>query len=559
MIESESGRRMSADKTYDFIIAGGGSAGCVLANRLSEDPECKVLLLEAGKPDRHLWLKLPLKFRDLMTDERFNWGYETEPESGLDNRRLPVPRGKALGGSSSINGMMYCRGHASDYDRWGQLGLSGWSYSDVLPYFKRSENFEQGDPAFHGQQGMLTVSPGDRSSDAFNAYRAAGKANGHRLTDDHNGAVQDGFGPTDYTIRNGRRASVSKSFLEPAMDRSNLTIETGAQAARVLFENRRATGIEYSQGGKKISVRASREVLLCGGAYNSPQLLMLSGIGAADHLTQHNIEIVHDAPDVGQNLQDHISVLLGYKSRQMQNMFAHELRADKLMMGVLRWMLNGSGYVGTLPVACLAYIRSRPELAAPDLELLMNRVDPTAHIWFPGVRKPKDGFLGCRVIGLHPESRGSVTLRSGNPLDKAMIHHNYLTAENDIITLREGVKHAREIYATEPLAGMIEKEFIPGPDVRSDAEIDAFNRQTASMLFHPTSTCRMGTDDKAVVDAELKVNGVDGLRVVDASVMPYVIGGHTNAPTIMIAEKAADMILGRTAPLAESPQLVAAE
>ena len=535
---------MSDKKEFDYIIVGGGSAGCVLAARLSEDPGVSVLLLEAGKPDRHVWLKLPLKFRDLVMDRRFNWNYESEPEPHLNDRRLYVPRGKALGGSSSINGMIYCRGHPSDYDRWRQMGAAGWSYADVLPYFRRSENFFGGDNAFHGKGGPLSVSPGDRTSSAHKLYCEAGRANGHPVTDDHNGAVQEGFGPVDYTIHDGRRGSVSKRFLEPSLARPNLTVLTGAHALRVVFEGRRAVGVAYAHNGRTETARAGREVVVAGGAYNSPQLLMLSGIGPADHLRTHKIDVVQDAPEVGRNLQDHISVLIGYRSDAMAH-HANEFRFDRLATAMLRWMATGGGRLGTLPVACIAYIKTRPDLVAPDIELLMNRIDPTSQIWFPGVRKPKDGFLGARAILLHPESRGSVTLRSADPRAPARILHNYLAAPNDLATLREGVKQTRALYASEPLKSMVQDELLPGDDVRSDEEIDAFLRATGSMLFHPTSTCRMGSDPGAVVDSSLQVNGVEGLRVADASVMPAVIGGHTNAPTIMIAEKAADMILGR--------------
>ena len=549
---------MATQDKYDFIIVGGGSAGCVLANRLSEDPATKVLLLEAGNPDRHLWLKLPLKFRDLMTDMRFNWGYETEPEAALDNRKLYIPRGKVLGGSSSINGMLYCRCHPADFDHWRQLGLAGWSYADILPYFKRSEAYPDGESTYHGSEGPLKISKGDRDTDAHKAYLAAGRANGFPVTEDHNGVLQDGFGPADYTIgAGGRRASVSQMFLKPALSRRNLKVLTGALASRVLFEDKHAIGVEYRHKGAVAQAMAGREVLLSGGTYNSPQLLMLSGIGPADHLKGHGITPVHDARDVGRHLQDHVHVGVGYESK---NSFDAELRADRLGIAAVNWLFFKRGPLTTLPVACLAYIRTRPELSAPDIELLMNRVNPEAHVWFPGIRKPKGGYMGTRVVLLHPESRGSVSLRSNNPADKAVIRHNYLSTQKDLDTLREGVKQARQIYATQPLAGMLGGEVWPGKNIQSDAEIDAYIRSTASMIYHPTSTCRMGSDPDAVVDAELRVNGVTGLRVIDASVMPAVPGGHTNAPTIMIAEKAADMIRGIKPPSpAELPASMAAE
>lgn len=536
---------MQTGATYDFIIAGGGSAGCVLAARLSEDSANQVLLLEAGERDNHLWLKIPLKFRDFMTSRQFNWAYFSEPEPQLDNRQIYLPRGKVLGGSSSINGMLYCRCHPADYDHWRQLGLEGWSYADVLPYFKRSENFPDGATPFHGAGGPLTVSRGDRESDAHRAYMEAGRAAGHPVTDDHNGPMQDGFGPADYTIREGRLASASQTFLKPALGRPNLTVITGAHANRVLFEGRRAAGVEFIRNGKIETVRAEREVLVCGGAYNSPRLLMSSGIGPADHLAEHDIDVIHDAPDVGRNLQDHVHVGLAYNSPAMDR-YAQEFRADRLAINALRWWFLKSGPMASLPVACIAYIRTRPELSAPDIELLMNRINPESQVWFPGWRKPKGGFLGARIVLLHPESRGSVRLRSNDPLSPPKIQHNHLSARNDLATLREGLRQARKVYAADPLRRLIRDEIFPGASVQSDEELDAYIRSTANTIYHPTSTCRMGVDARAVVDAQLRVRGVENLRVVDASVMPAVPGGHTNAPTIMIAEKASDMILSRS-------------
>ncbi len=538
---------MSNSRVYDYIIVGAGSAGCVLASRLSEDPSVKVLLLEAGKADRSMWLKLPIKFRDLRTAAAFNWGYDTEPEPHLDNRSIYIPRGKVLGGSSSTNGMTYCRGNPSDYDEWRQLGLQGWAYRDVLPYFKRSEDFPRGDPKFHGVGGPLGIAYGDDTSEIHRACVESGVNAGFPSTPDHNAAQSEGFGRADQTIRNGRRASTSQAFLKPALKRANLTVATSAHAHRVVIEQNRAVGVDYRQHGKLITARAEREVIVSAGTYNSPQLLMLSGIGPADELARHGIKTLHDSPHVGRNLQDHVHVALSFHSDRTQAL-DNELRFDKLMLAALNWALFGRGYLTTLPLPCLGYIRSRPELARPDIELMMLRAHPNAHIWFPGFRKPKGNFLGCLPILLHPESRGTVRLRSGNPEDKVLIRHNHLSTDGDIRTLRAAVKITRDVYATAPLKDMVTRELFPGKAVATDAEIDAYIRSTAVTVYHPTSTCRMGVDVEAVVDRELKVNGVSGLRVVDASIMPFVTRGHTNAPTIMIAEKGADLISGRVPP-----------
>jgi choline dehydrogenase-like flavoprotein len=537
---------MTEHRRYDYIVVGAGSAGCVLASRLSEDAATTVLLLEAGGPDRHLWLRLPLKFRDLMTDRRFNWGLDTEPEPHLDGRRVHLPRGRVLGGSSSINGMIYSRGHPSDYDHWRQLGLAGWSHADLLPYFKRSESYAGGASAWHGGEGPLTVSPGDRASPAHRAYCAAGAEAGYPVTDDHNGEASEGFGPADYTIRHGRRASAARAFLTASMTRPNLHVATGALVHRIRFAGNRAVGVDYGQGGDKVAL-AEREVILCGGAYNSPQLLMLSGIGPADHLCQHGIAPLHDAPEVGENLQDHIHVGITYTCPAMRS-YDRELRADRLALAFLNWALFARGYLATLPVASLAFIRTRPELDRPDIEFLMNRVSPDARIWFPGWRRRMGGFLGCRAILLHPESRGRVRLGAPDPRAKPLIRHNHLAAAIDRLTLRAAVKAARRVYASAPLKSLVEAELLPGAAVATDAAIDDYVRANAVTMYHPVGTCRMGGDPASVVDEALRVRGVEGLRVVDAAVMPTVPGGHTNAPTIMIAEKAADLIRGRAPP-----------
>jgi choline dehydrogenase len=532
---------------YDYVIVGAGSAGCVLADRLSEDRDVSVLLLEAGGWDRHLWLKLPLKFRDLMTVMRFNWGYDSEPEEQLGGRSVYIPRGRVIGGSSSINGMIYSRGHPSDYDHWRQLGLAGWSHADVLPYFKRAESFSGGESEYHGADGPLAVATGDGASIAHRAYITAGRNAGFPVTDDLNGAEPEGFGRCDYTIARGRRASAATTYLRRAMARPNLAIVTGAEARRIVFSGRRAEGIEYRVRGETRTAHAAREVLLAGGTYNSPHLLMLSGIGPGDHLRAHGIAALVDAPAVGANLQDHVHVGVAYATEQMKS-FDRDLRADRLALAFLNWLLFYRGHLTTLPVGCLAYLRTGEGLDRPDIELLMNRVAPDAHIWFPGIRKPRGGMMGARIILLHPESRGRVSLRSADPAAKPVIHHNYLAAERDRVTLRDGIATARRIYANEPLKHMVGDEIFPGAAMRGDAEIDRYIRETANTMYHPVGTCRMGVADASVVDGELRVRGVEGLRVVDASVMPTVPGGHTNAPTIMIAEKAADLLRGRPAP-----------
>jgi choline dehydrogenase len=375
---------------------------------------------------------------------------------------------------------------------------------------------------------------------------AAGKAAGFANTDDLNGAQPEGFGRCDYTIQRGRRASVARTYLRPALTRPNLRLVTGAHASHIVFDQKRAAGIAYRVDGRDVVARADREVLLCGGAYNSPHLLMLSGVGPADHLRAHGIKIVHESNGVGANLQDHIHTGVAYGTDKMKS-FDEQLRADKLAWNVLNWALLARGPLTSLPVGAIAYVRTQQGLARPDIEFLMNRINPEARVWFPGIRKAKIGMMGTRVIVLHPESRGSVTLRSADPMAKPVIRHNFLSARNDIETMRRGIRVARDVYGQAPLKSLIGEEIFPGANVQSDTEIDAYVRSTLGLIYHPVGTCRMGADAEAVVDGQLKVNGVERLRVVDASVMPTVPGGHTNAPTIMIAEKVADILRGKPA------------
>ncbi len=533
-------------KSHDYIIVGAGSAGCVLANRLTEEAGVTVLLLEAGKKDRHPLLKVPLAARGLWTDPRFNWDYWTEPEPYLNNRRIQIPRGKVLGGSSTINGLMHTRGHPRDYDQWRQMGLEGWGHSDVLPYFKRSETDSRGAGDYHGGSGPLQVNPYEMDQKSLrHALFQAASAKGYGLTEDFHGDQPIGFGTPDYTVgRGGRRSSTASAYLRPALARPGFRVETEALAHRVLFEQGRAVGVEYRRAGRLVTARAGREVILSGGSINSPQLLMLSGIGPGDDLAAHGIQVVHDAPAVGQNLHDHIAAGLGMDCAP-EAAFDGELRFDKLTLSMIRWWLTGKGPASGLPLAGIAFMRTRPELERPDIEYLMSPVAPDARIWFPGLRKARGGYLICRIICLHPESRGALKLRSADPAQAPSLLYNFLQADADMDSLRAGLKAAREIFATEPLASLTGPETDPGPAVMSDAEIDAYIRQYSSTIFHPVATCAMGADEGAVVDGGLRVRGVEGLRVVDASVIPAVTGCNTNAPTIMIAEKAADMILGR--------------
>lgn len=531
---------------FDYIIVGAGSAGCVLANRLSAERGVSVLLLEAGGEARALVLKIPVYAPKLWFGHRYGWGYDGEPEPNLDGRFIPVPRGKLLGGSSSINGMLYSRGHPRDYDQWRQLGNAGWSYADILPYYRRLESDWRGDGAYHGAGGPLPVSRHDKTHKLYDLIRDAAVAAGHPETDDFHGAQPEGFGVPDFTTKGGRRGSTAVAFLRPAMNRPNLTVETNAHAVRIVMEGARAIGVEYVQSGRSHVVHAAREVILSGGAINSPHLLMLSGIGPADELRAHGIKPLVDLPGVGRNLQDHASTGIDVLLNRPIT-FVNQLRIDRVARSLVQWAATGKGALAGLPVSGMLFARSREGLERPDLQFLISPVRLFAKLWFPGWRKPDGQYLSIRAVLLHPDSRGWITLGSADPMAKPRITFNLLAERSDYAPLRAAIRISRELVKSGPLAPLIEREAAPGEQVQTDEQLDAFIRKDVRTAFHPVGTCQMGVGRDAVVDEHLKVRGVEGLRVVDASVMPTIIGGNTNAPTIMIAEKASDMILGQPA------------
>ena len=536
-----------ADGRYDYIIIGAGSAGCVLANRLSADPKCRVLLLEAGPKDNSLLVRMPAGVGALISQKGdYNWGFWTEPEPHLEDRKLWWPRGRGLGGSSSINGMVYIRGHARDYDLWRQMGLTGWGYADVLPYFKRAEDFEGGADGYHGAGGPLHVSKAASKNPIYGGFIEAGVAAGYRRTSDFNGYQQEGFGPYQLTIKNGKRWSASAAYLHSIVGkRENLTLEVGARTTRILIENGQAIGVEFVQDGQTRQVWADAEVLLSAGAVQSPHILQLSGIGDPDALKSAGVATVQELKGVGENLQDHLDVILSWETPNVKTAYSHSTGLNRLTTG-LNYMLFGKGFGAQQFLEAGAFLKSRPDLDRPDLQLHCVLAIMKDH----GKQSvPKDGF-SIHVCQLRPESRGRVGLASADPFADPAIFANYLATEEDRRALREGTKMTRALADQAGLKALRGAEEFPGADVKSDAEIDAWIRRTAETIYHPVGTCRMGRagDPLAVVDGALRVQALSRLRVIDASVMPTLVGGNTNAPTIMIAEKAADMILGRAPP-----------
>ena len=533
-----------AGTTYDYIIVGAGSAGCVLANRLTEDPGTRVLLLEAGGDDSHPYLRVALGVGKLHQKRMFDWGYDTVPETGMAGRELMSLRGKVLGGSSSINMTAFTRGNPRDYDRWARGGATGWSWTEVLPYFKRLESWEGGETALRGGSGPLHIVAAKASDPLTEAVDRAAAAAGYPLTPDYNSETV-GFGRTQFNLRKGRRASTARAYLRGIMKRPNLTVHTHATASRVLLDGTRALGVEYAHEGEIVRAQAEREVILSGGSFNTPQLLMLSGIGHADHLREFGILPVVSLP-VGDNLQDHLKGVLVWSRREPRGNFHKLMRIDRIALAMAQAYVFGTGPATMIPSETQGYVKSTPELDVPDLEFMLRGAPIAAGPYVPLVQKPYADAFGIDPVILHPESRGTIRLQSADPRAKVRIQYNYFTAPADIAKMRQGFRMAREIGNQPALDAFRGAEIAPGANVTSDADIDAHLRRTCTTVSHPVSTCRMGTDENAVVDPELRVRGVSGLRVVDASVFPDLVSAHTNAAVIMIAEKASDLIRGRT-------------
>ena len=517
---------------YDYIIIGAGSAGCVLANRLSEDPAVKVLLLEAGGPDNKQEIHIPLAFSKLFKGP-CDWTYFTEPEPQLGNRSLYWPRGKVLGGSSSINAMIYIRGHRADYDQWRDLGNPGWGYADVLPCFKKSENQEHGASEYHGASGPLHVSDLRTVNPLSDAFVQAGQEAGFQRNHDFNGASQEGFGFYQVTQDNGKRHSAAAAFLHPAMSRKNLTVRTNTHVFGIYFEGKRAAIVSFQQGNGSVQERAEREIILCAGAIGSPQLLMLSGVGPADHLRQLDIPVACDLPGVGGNLQDHPCTGVAYECTKPVSLASAEDYSN-----MARYLLFKKGPLTSNVAEAGAFIRTSPGCQVPDLQFHFGVGYFVEH----GFRQIKGHAFTFGATLLHPYSRGEIRLRSSNPLDAPSIRANYLADSRDSDVLLEGVKLARALAATKAFDQYRGTELHPGPEAKDDRALRQHMALFTETLYHPVGTCKMGHDAAAVVDSELRVRGVEGLRVVDASIMPAIVGGNTNAPTIMIAEKAAEMI-----------------
>ena len=526
-------------ESFDYIVVGAGSAGCVLANRLTASGRHRVLLLEAGGPDRNIWIHIPLGYGKLFNDPKVNWLYSSEPEPDMNDRKLIQPRGKVLGGSSSINGLLYIRGQAEDFDHWRQLGNAGWSFADVLPYFRQAEDQERGADALHGTGGPLAVSNVSEPHPLCEAFIAAAQQVGFARNDDFNGPRQEGVGYFQLTARNGRRCSTAVGYLREARRRPNLKVVTNALTTRVLFAGRRATGVEYRQGDATLVAHASGEVIVAGGAFNSPQLLQLSGLGPAALLQSLGIPVIADMPGVGADLQDHLQVRMQYRCTEpitmndVINSWWHRIGAGLRYILSRKGLLTiGAGYAG-------GFFRTSPDMETPDVQVHFIIFSGDAS---GAALHPFPGFIAS-VCQLRPESRGFVRIKSADPGAPPAIAPRYLSSRHDCDTVVAGMKLLRQILRQPAMRHYIAEERAPAPDCTSDADLLAFARATGSTVFHPTSTCRMGSDAAAVVDERLRVRGIERLRVIDASIMPTVVSGNTNAAVVMIGEKGADLVL----------------
>ncbi len=533
---------MTNPTTFDYIIVGAGSAGCVIANRITEDPRISVLLLEAGGPDRALMLRIPAGLSWALQNDRFNWSYHTNPEPGMDGRRMSCPRGKVIGGSSTINGMMHARGHALDFDGWARNDLPEWSYAHCLPYFQKTETYDRGADDYRGGSGPLQVTTAKLSNPLDHVFLEATRQAGHAGTSDLNGYRQEGFGTVDRTVHKGRRWSAADAYLRPALGRPNLDLVMTALTRQIVFDGKRAIGVDYSWNGERVDVRAEREVILCAGTINTPHLLMHSGIGDADHLKQHGIHPVQHLPGVGSNLQDHLDFCLQVKCKQPVSYYPATTRAGRLAVG-LGWLFAKDGVCATNLMEAGGYIRTRPDTEHPNIQCTFMAVAAD----YSGARTHRGHGYQAFFDLMRPASRGQVRLNSADPRTPPSILFNYLSEEIDRRDVVDGFRATRNILAQEAFVPYDGGEFNPGPGVQTDAEILAWARATGETEYHPTSTCKMGTGEDAVVDSALRVHRIDDLRIVDASIMPAVVSANTNAAVIMIAEKAADIIAGKQA------------